>query len=208
MKLPPLELRGQWVTAQAGQTADAIARQAGVPVEDVLELNDLADANAPLPAGTRLFVPEVAARAPAAPPDGQRFAWPLDAGTGTVSSGFGVREGHPHEGIDIAAPVGAPIRAVDDGEVAYAGNGLRGYGNVVLVRHGEGFLTVYAHNAQNLVQTGQRVARGQIIGRVGQSGHASGPHLHFEVRYGDAPRNPLRYLSEESQIDAERSESR
>ena len=105
-----------------------------------------------------------------------------------------MRQGKPHEGVDIAAPQGSEIHAAADGEVVYSGNGIRGYGNVVIVRHPDGFLTVYAHNLQNRVQKGERVARGQVVGTVGQTGHATAPHLHFEVRFGDAPKNPMNYL--------------
>jgi murein DD-endopeptidase MepM/ murein hydrolase activator NlpD len=184
-----------------GQSAAVIARELHVPVEDVVELNDLASADAPLPPGTRLFVPEVPAAGSAEAkrpalvmPSGQRFGWPLASKVGILSSAFGIRDGKPHEGIDLAAPKGSPIYAAADGEVVYSGNGIRGYGNVVILRHDEGFLTVYAHNAQNRVQKGERVQRGQIVGEVGETGHATAPHLHFEVRFGEKPRNPLPFL--------------
>ena len=175
--------------AQPGDTAETLARREGAPVDDVVELNDVMDAHAPLLTGARLFVPESAMPAPAT--IARRFAWPIH---GIVSSGFGAREGRPHEGLDIAAPQGTEIHAAADGEVVYSGNGLRGYGNMVIVRHDDGFLTVYAHNLQNRVQKGERVVRGQLLGLVGQTGHATAPHLHFEVRYGETPRNPITYL--------------
>jgi murein DD-endopeptidase MepM/ murein hydrolase activator NlpD len=182
------------VVAHAGQTAASIAHEAGAPIEDVVELNDLADPQAPLGEGTVLFVPvEPPPNVGPAPVD-RRFGWPLEPGTGVISSGFGLREGHPHEGIDIAAPAGAPVRAAADGEVVYCGHGVRGYGNLVILRHEPGFLTVYAHNEQNLCRQGERVARGQVIARVGQTGHATAPHLHFEVRFGEQPEDPIRYL--------------
>ena len=174
--------------AQAGDTTETLAQREHAPLEDVVELNDVADPRALLALGTKLFVPETVAPAPL----GKRFAWPLAGGI--ISSAFGIREGKPHEGVDIAAPQGSEIRAAADGEVVYAGNGIRGYGNVVIVRHADGFLTVYAHNLQNRVQKGERVLRGQVVGLVGQTGHATAPHLHFEVRYGEAPRNPMTYL--------------
>ena len=186
------ELRGRFVPAQPGDSAESLARRENAALEDVVELNDVADPRAPLAPGTRLFVPETSTSAPA--PAGRRFAWPLAVGVGVISSGFGVREGRPHEGVDIAAPRGTPIHAAAEGEVVYAGNGIRGYGNVVIVRHDDGFLTVYAHNLQNRVQKGEKVVRGQVVGLVGQTGHATAPHLHFEVRFRDAPRNPMTYL--------------
>ena len=117
-----------------------------------------------------------------------------DAGVGVISSGFGARDGRVHAGIDIAAPLGTAIHAAAGGQVLYAGDGMHGYGNVILVQHGDGFLTVYAHNEENLVRAGDRVEKGQIIGRVGETGNASGPHLHFELRFADAPVSPLHYV--------------
>ena len=113
-----------------------------------------------------------------------------------VSSHFGVRDGRPHEGIDLAAPKGTPVFAAADGTVAYAGNGMRGYGNILVLRHANGLMTVYAHNSVLLASRGQPVRAGDRIALVGQSGRASGPHLHFEVRVGEIPRNPLAMLPE------------
>lgn len=120
--------------------------------------------------------------------------WPVD---GALSSPFGTREGrnHEHEGIDVAVAEDTPVRAACDGVVAYAGNGLRGYGNVVIVRHAGQLATVYAHNRALEVHEGDLVRRGQVIARSGQTGHATAPHLHFEVRLGSIARNPLGYLS-------------
>ena len=120
--------------------------------------------------------------------------WPVD---GTLSSPFGAREGrnHEHEGIDVAVAEDTPVRAACDGVVAYAGSGLRGYGNVVIVRHAGQLATVYAHNRALEVHEGDLVRRGQVIARSGQTGHATAPHLHFEVRLGSIARNPLGYLS-------------
>jgi murein DD-endopeptidase MepM/ murein hydrolase activator NlpD len=120
--------------------------------------------------------------------------WPVD---GTLSSPFGARDGrnHGHEGIDVAVAEDTPVRAACDGIVSYAGNGLRGYGNVVIVQHAGGLVTVYAHNRALEVHQGDPVARGQEIARSGQTGHATAPHLHFEVRLGSIARDPLGYLS-------------
>jgi murein DD-endopeptidase MepM/ murein hydrolase activator NlpD len=123
------------------------------------------------------------------------LGWPLDHNFNVISSAYGPREGRSHDGLDIVAPQGAPIRCADEGEVVLASR-LRGYGNVVVVRHAGGLLTLYAHNDENLVRAGERVTRGQILGRVGKTGHASAPHLHFEVRQGDVPKDPLPYLKE------------
>ncbi|MCA9670906.1 MAG: M23 family metallopeptidase, partial [Myxococcales bacterium] len=117
--------------------------------------------------------------------------WPVAGGT--LSSRFGPRGGRPHEGIDIAAPAGSAVRAAAAGVVIYAGAGIRGYGNLVIVRHRR-LVTVYAHNRKNLVRRGTRVARGDVVAEVGSSGRATGNHLHFEVRVGETPRDPLRYV--------------
>jgi murein DD-endopeptidase MepM/ murein hydrolase activator NlpD len=104
-----------------------------------------------------------------------------------------MRHGVMHDGIDIAAPAGTPVRAADDGVVLYSGR-LRGYGNVVILQHSGGYVTVYGHNERNLVREGDRVARGQDIAELGATGRASGPNLHFEIRYENQAQNPLAYL--------------
>jgi len=118
------------------------------------------------------------------------FAWPV---SGRLSSGFGRRARGHHDGIDIVAPKGSPVYAARDGTVIYADK-LSGYGNVLIVEHADGFTTVYAHNDANLVRKGARVRRGQAIARVGDTGRATGSHLHFEVRKRNVARNPLYYL--------------
>lgn len=121
------------------------------------------------------------------------FRWPVE---GQITSSFGPRRESFHDGIDIAVPRGTPVCAVADGEVIFS-NILHGYGNIVIVRHRHGYVTVYAHNQRNLVREGEIVRRGQVLAEVGQSGRATGPHLHFEVRKDNLARNPLRYLPED-----------
>ncbi len=118
------------------------------------------------------------------------FSWPLN---GRLTSRFGPRNGSFHDGIDIAAPTGTPVRAAAAGRVVFS-DALRGYGNVVIVKHANDFTTVYAHHHRNLVRDGQRVRRGEIVGEVGETGRVTGPSLHFEVRRGKNARNPLHYL--------------
>ena len=125
--------------------------------------------------------------------DKTALSWPI---AGQITSKYGPRRGSFHDGLDISAPLGTPILAAASGEVIYSG-ALRGYGNLVILRHSDGYVTVYAHTQKNLVQEGERVRRGQVIARVGQTGRASGPHLHFEVRKDNLARNPLRYLPED-----------
>jgi murein DD-endopeptidase MepM/ murein hydrolase activator NlpD len=128
------------------------------------------------------------------PPDADCSAllWPVD---GPLSSPFGPRDGRAHDGIDLAVGDDTPVRAACDGVVAYAGNGLRGYGNVVIVRHAGGLATVYAHNHALDVREGDAVTRGQIIALSGHTGRVTAPHVHFEVRLGSIARDPLGYLS-------------
>ena len=116
--------------------------------------------------------------------------WPLK---GVLYSKFGMRNGRHHDGIDISAPRGTVIRAAGDGKVLFS-NVHRGYGNLIIIGHTKTLVTVYAHNEKNLVKVGDKVKRGEKIALVGQTGRATGPHLHFEVRIGTKPQNPLKYL--------------
>ncbi len=121
---------------------------------------------------------------------GAPLAWPLK---GVLYGRYGVRDKRRHDGVDIAAPQGAIVSAAAAGTVIYAGE-QAGYGAIVILRHEGGLVTLYAHNSAILVEEGDRVARGEPIARVGQTGRTSGPHLHFEVREGARPRNPLLFL--------------
>ncbi|MFB0505330.1 MAG: peptidoglycan DD-metalloendopeptidase family protein [Thermodesulfobacteriota bacterium] len=116
-----------------------------------------------------------------------RFIWPV---RGKVTREFGIRGTTKHDGIDISVPMGTPIKASNSGRVLYSGNEVRGYGNIILIKHEEGFITVYAHNEINGVVEGEKVGRGQILGRVGRTGRTNGPNLHFEIRMNNRPINP------------------
>ena len=118
------------------------------------------------------------------------WTWPA---SGPVTSEFGYRWGRLHAGLDIGAPTGAPIWAAAAGVVSYAGT-MGGYGNIILIDHGGGITTAYAHQTSFVVGVGANVAAGQQIGRVGSTGNSTGPHLHFEVRVGGSPQNPRSYL--------------
>jgi murein DD-endopeptidase MepM/ murein hydrolase activator NlpD len=126
--------------------------------------------------------------------------WPLDAYI--VSSEFGERWGKMHKGMDMAADVGEPIFAIADGEVIYAGDGLRGYGNVVILRHDRKTSSVYAHNSELKVKQGDQVKQGTLIALLGSTGHSTGPHVHFEIRDGDAAVNPRSILPKSKVADA------
>ncbi len=122
-----------------------------------------------------------------------KFRWPAN---GRVIAAFGPStNGQQNDGINIAVPENTPIKAAEDGVVAYAGNELKGYGNLVLVRHPNGYVTAYAHAKELLVKRGDQVKRGQMIARSGQSGNVNAPQLHFEIRKGASPVDPTKFLS-------------
>jgi len=127
------------------------------------------------------------------------FLWPVK---GKVISRFGPKgKGLHNDGINIAAPKGTPILAAQHGVVAYSGNELRGFGNLILIKHDKGYMTAYAHASQILVKPGARVKRGEVIGRVGSTGSVAGPQLHFEIRRGRRPIDPLQYLGQQRAAD-------
>ena len=119
---------------------------------------------------------------------GGSYRWPLDAGI--ISSEYGDRWGKMHKGLDLAADAGEPVYAVAPGEVIYAGDGLRGYGNVVILRHDRRYSSLYAHNSELKVKQGDHVGQGALIALLGNTGHSTGPHVHFEIRDGDDAINP------------------
>jgi murein DD-endopeptidase MepM/ murein hydrolase activator NlpD len=204
---------GEGVThvVQPGETVYRISRYYEVPIESVIRANRVSDVT-DVAVGTRLFIPN--AHRPAAtasiallPGAIQRpgtsgrvlalresnlvFTWPLH---GEVSSRFGYRGGKGHDGIDIRAPRGTPVYAAEAGRVIHAGGGLGDYGKVVILKHVGRYSTVYAHHDSLRVSKGEFVEKGDLIGTVGTSGNASGPHLHFEVRRDRVPADPLSYL--------------
>ena len=124
------------------------------------------------------------------------FAWPLG---GRVISGFGFKgKGLHNDGINIVAPRGAAVKAAENGIVAYSGNELRGFGNLLLIKHSDGFMSAYAHNEKLLVGRGDVVKRGQTVAHVGSSGNVTTPQLHFELRKGKLAVDPRKYLSEQT----------
>jgi murein DD-endopeptidase MepM/ murein hydrolase activator NlpD len=121
------------------------------------------------------------------------FRWPV---RGKVITSYGAKtNGKSNDGINLAVPEGTPIKAAEDGVVAYSGNELKGYGNLVLVRHANGYVTAYAHASELLVKRGDTIKRGQIIAKSGQSGEVGSPQLHFEIRKGSTPVDPLQFLN-------------
>jgi murein DD-endopeptidase MepM/ murein hydrolase activator NlpD len=133
---------------------------------------------------------------PPLPKGNGRFIWPAK---GTLTSQYGPRNESFHDGIDIAAPVGTPVVAAAPGEVLYSGV-LRGYGKVIIVRHGKGYASVYAHNSVNHVKQGQVVKQGQKLAEIGETGRATGPNLHFEIRRNNRAQNPLQFFPADRRI--------
>ncbi|MGY3615403.1 peptidoglycan DD-metalloendopeptidase family protein [Bradyrhizobium sp. USDA 10063] len=157
------------------------------------------------PQAARLVQPaaNVEAPAPAAEPVAVKpsettsslptFRWPA---RGKVITGYGAKtNGKSNDGINLAVPEGTPVKAAEDGVVAYSGNELKGYGNLILVRHSNGYVTAYAHASELLVKRGDTIKRGQVIAKSGQSGEVSSPQLHFEIRKGSSPVDPLQFLN-------------
>jgi murein DD-endopeptidase MepM/ murein hydrolase activator NlpD len=211
----PGEGPGAWVVVRGGDNLWQISQQTGVEVETIRRANAVDDVRA-LRVGQRLWIPGASAAAtpPVAaagghPPEtledrsdgdcgaaarsaGLAFEWPV---LGRLSSPFGVERGRRrHDGVDLLADRGTPVYAAEAGEVAYSGDGLGAYGRVIVVEHAGDWATVYAHNDRNLVAKGDFVERGDPIARVGRTGNATAPHLHFEVRRDNRPRDPLSCL--------------
>ncbi len=198
--------KGTWHTLQAGETLELLSRRYSVPISDIKQSNDIYDPEDLAP-GNRLFIPTPALirpdplpannkpkpKAKSTPTNRQgtaKFEWPSQ---GTISSGFGIRHGKMHEGIDITKDKGRDIRAAGSGIVEFAGY-RKGYGRTVIINHGGNYKTLYAHNQKLYVKKGMRVKTGVLISQMGSSGKSSGIHLHFEVRYKGKPQNPLRFL--------------
>jgi murein DD-endopeptidase MepM/ murein hydrolase activator NlpD len=124
---------------------------------------------------------------------GSTFHWPVH---GQLIAGYGAKiNGQQNNGINVAVPEDTPIKAADDGVVLYAGNGLKTYGNLLLVRHANGYVTVYAHSKELLVKVGDEIKAGQVIAKSGKTGDVDRPQIHFEIRKASAPVNPMPYLN-------------
>ena len=145
---------------------------------------------APNPEEPAMASPVKAAEATGAVPT---FRWPV---RGKVITAYGAKaNGKSNDGINLAVPEGTPVKAADDGVVAYSGNELKGYGNLVLIRHSNGYVTAYAHASELMVKRGDTIRRGQVIAKSGQSGEVQSPQLHFEIRKGSSPVDPLQFLN-------------
>jgi len=203
---PPQKKQGLYHIVRRGENLFRIGKAYDIHYRKLARINRIGDPSE-IRIGQRIFVPGATRRLPVkiitpsyaslerpSKPfrweKGNGFMWPV---TGKVTSNFGRRGKTFHDGIDISAPEGTPIRAIERGEVIYSDR-LRGYGNLIIVRHPRGFASVYAHNQRNRVRKGQKVSRGEIIAKVGKTGRVTGPHLHFEIRKNNITRDPLYYL--------------
>ncbi|OYU50040.1 MAG: peptidase M23 [Rhizobiales bacterium PAR1] len=167
-----------------------------VTTSSISDSKPVARASQPMPGKPE---PEKEATAPTPTPaaesdDSGSFRWPAK---GRVISGFGARgTGGANDGINIALPEGTPVKAAEGGTVVHADDALKGYGKLVLIRHPNGFVSVYAHNGELKVKRGESVKRGQVIAASGQSGNVTAPQLHFEIRKGATPVDPMKQLSD------------
>ena len=202
---------GIYHRVQKGETLWRISRVYEVDLEELARINHLSDATK-IREGQLLFIrgakerkdtlaytpkpppPRIAARTEERekePPQLLDFCWPLK---GEISVGFGKQSGKRHQGLDIEGKEGTPIVAIYDGTVTYSNDKLRGYGNMVIIKHNEDYSSVYAHNRINLVKEGESVKRGQVIAQLGATGWVEVPHLHFEIRERGKAVNPVFYL--------------
>jgi lipoprotein NlpD len=204
---PPHAKGGLYHVVKSGETLYRIGKAYDLNYMELAHLNRLRDPNQ-IRVGQKLFIPGATRQLPVemiTPADSivtlptvptasdlpdNAMVWPISGG---INSRFGWRGATFHDGIDISAQEGSPIKAIGKGEVIYSDR-LRGYGNLVILRHAGGLVSVYAHNQVNLVAAGQVVAQGAIIAKVGSTGRVTGPHLHFEIRKNNVAQDPLLYL--------------
>jgi murein DD-endopeptidase MepM/ murein hydrolase activator NlpD len=181
----PQQVQYQWNYGLPPYDEASSARSVGAPRAGAMPQPPAAPAAYATASSFTPPVPAVSAQA--------GFIWPVE---GRIISSFGGSEGGIHnDGIDIAAARGAPVRAARGGTVVYAGRHLRGYGNLVLVRHEDGWVTAYAHMQKILVSKGAQIAQGDAIGTVGSTGSVESEQLHFEIRRGTEALDPMKYLN-------------
>ena len=212
-------LVGVWHTVESADTIASIANQYHADQEKILELNDLTGDRS-LKTRKEIFIPKESGELPGAgykerlkkeekrdidrvggegetsegrqcDGDNGCLSWPV---RGEVIRAFGKHGSGSHDGIDIAAEDGQTVVAPQDGVVIYSGNEISGYGNMVILRHSNGMITVYAHNKVNIVNEGDKIKEAQPIAEVGKTGSATRPHLHFELRINERTVDPIKYL--------------
>jgi murein DD-endopeptidase MepM/ murein hydrolase activator NlpD len=207
--------RGVYHTVKRHQTFWRICKTYGVDMEEVARVNGIKD-KTKIEVGQHIFIPGARkvlkvdiyvedVTAGARPTDIRygkgRFIWPVE---GQMTASFCAKETtenrrwpsgqRRHDGIDISALTGTTVRAADSGKVVYSDNKMKGYGNLIIIEHQDHFFTIYAHNEENLVKEEVLVKQGDAIAKVGKTGSATGPHLHFEIRKGSEPLDPMQFL--------------
>jgi murein DD-endopeptidase MepM/ murein hydrolase activator NlpD len=202
--------KGVWHVVKPGDTLWRLSQRYETSVDAIRDANDDIDARS-MRVGQKLWMPRGGAKRPGgaarsggashtleqdggaqcgplAKQEKLDFEWPV---LGRLTSAYGVKRGdRDHDGIDLRADEGTPIHAAEAGRVVYAGDDLGDYGKVIIIKHMGRWATVYAHNRKNQVDEGAFVEKGDVIAEVGETGNASAPHLHFEVRRNNAPRDP------------------
>lgn len=189
--------KGVYHRVRKGQTLYRISLTYKVPLNTITRVNGIDDPFR-IKEGELLFIPgasdvlHVPVIKPSAPDKNRIFVRPVH---GKITGNFGEkRRRHYHKGVDIAAPRGTPVRAALSGKVVYAGSDYSGYGKTVIIDHQNGFMSLYSHLKKIVASEGKLVRQREIIGTVGKTGRATGPHLHFEIRYHEKLINPMRYM--------------
>lgn len=184
-----------------GQTLWRIARTYGIPLERIVEANGVSDPTR-IAAGDMVWIPGVAGAlevevvAPSQPVVRGEWIWPVAGGA--MLSGYGApRRNHVHGGVDIGAAYGEAVLAARDGRVIYSGTGLSAYGKTIVLDHGDGVHSLYAHNSALLVLLGDSVKQGETIARIGRTGNATADHCHFEIRVNDRRVDPMDWIDDE-----------
>ena len=186
-----------WHSWKKGDSLNKLSTTYGVSINTLRQSNEIYDID-DISIGTKILIPgrapsqTVASTRPSPLLNGikQQFIWPA---RGTISSGFGLRHGRMHQGVDLTKDKGKEIFAAANGIVHRVGK-LKGYGNTVIIDHGSGIKTLYAHNKKTFVQKGMKINQGTVIAEMGSSGKSTGIHLHFEIRVHGKAENPLRFL--------------
>jgi murein DD-endopeptidase MepM/ murein hydrolase activator NlpD len=190
-------------TSLAEEEAQQAAKAGGAPKKDTPPTAPISASNETTgpsgPGSSTPSTPHVATNEQLPAPDpmsGNSFRWPV---RGRVVSGFGTKpDGGNNDGIDLAVPQGTSVMAAENGVVAYAGNELKGYGNLILIRHANNWVSAYAHNEEILVKRGDKVRRGQIIAKAGATGSVNQPQVHFELRKGSRPVDPTKFMGDQA----------
>ncbi len=185
-----LPVKGIIYRVSPGESVGSIARKFEIKEETIMKDNNIEDASG-LKIDQKLILRGAKPEFSYQDRLDQKFMYPINT---RITSYYGPRWGRIHEGLDFAAPMGSPIRAVSSGRVVYSG-WATGYGYVVIIEHQKGLRTLYAHNSKLLVNVRESVGKGEVISRSGNTGNSTGPHLHFEVQVNGRPENPLNYIN-------------